>query len=104
MPDCKDLLKSNVNGVTSSSFASFNMRGKIVSGPGDLIILSLSIHFNTPLSVTVILYKTSLLLIKTSGIVGMLFRSSAINTEAKKELRMRCNKLAHHGWCNLRFR
>ncbi len=59
-----------------------------MSGPGDLFTLSLSIHFNTSLSVTTILFRKSSLLIKTSGIVVMLLRYSAVNTESKKELSM----------------
>ena len=87
-PDCRDVLNKSVNGLTNSDFTSFMMRGEIVSGPGVLFTLSLSIHFDTSLSVILKVCSTSLLFVMIAGTVGMLLSSSVVNTEAKKLFRI----------------
>ncbi len=88
VPDCKDLLNYRVNGLSNSDFTSFKMRGEIVSGAGDVLTLSLSMHFDKSLSVIVMLLRTSLLLICAAGTVAMSLKSSTVNTEAEKVFRM----------------
>ena len=70
-PDCSDLLNNIVRGLTNSHLASFKIRGEIVSGPGDLFTLRLSMHFVTSLSVIVMLLSISLLRSSTAGTEGM---------------------------------
>ena len=70
-PDCSDLLNSRVRGLTNSHLASFKTRGEIVSGPGDLLSLSLSMHFDTSLSVIVMILRISLFRSSTAGTEGM---------------------------------
>ena len=88
MPDRKDLLNSEDGGLTNSFFASFKIRGEMVSGPGDLFTLSLSMHLDKSPSVTIIFLRILLLLSWTAGTSGMSLRSSAVKTDAKKELRI----------------
>ncbi len=64
------------------------MWGEIVSGPGDLLTLSLSKHCDKSLSVIMMLLRTSLSLDWTAGAVGISLRSSTLNTKPKKVFRM----------------
>ncbi len=73
-----DFLNNRVDGLITSNFACFKMRGEIVSGPGDLLTLSLSKHCDKSLSVIRMLLRTSLLLNWTAGAVGIPSRRASI--------------------------